>query len=78
MEWAVLRGLANFHLKYKGRYSREGLIYKAGLDGILTLLRRAKAHAEIMGGAVHIAFMVVLQECYDKGRRGNRLEKDKA
>lgn len=71
----VLLGVMGFHLKYKGRYSRDDFVEKMHVTDFRSLARRAQYHAESGGGSIHTAFAKALQEAYDKSRRTRRLEK---
>lgn len=77
LEWLVLKGMAEFHSKYKGKYSREALVSRMSAEGLPVLMRRAKSHADLTKKSTHITFAAVIQEVYDKGRRTHRLEPDK-
>lgn len=70
----TLLGLMVFHLKYKGRYTRDEFIAKISLNDLKVLYRRAQYHAENGGGSLRSTFARALQEAYDKGRRNRRLE----
>lgn len=74
LEAKVLLGVAAFHLKYQGKYSREEFIGKMSITDLKVLYRRAQYHAE-SGHHAGSAFAKALQETYDRGRRSRRLEK---
>lgn len=74
LEAKVLLGIAAFHFKYQGKYSREEFIAKMNITDLKVLYRRAQFWAEA-GGHASTAFAKALQEAYDRGRRTRRLEK---
>lgn len=74
MKSYVLIGIMQFHLKYKGKYSREEFIAKMNITDFKAIARRSQYHAESNGGSIYTAFAKALQEAYDKGRKTRRLE----
>ncbi len=70
----VILGIADFYMKYRGRYLRQDFITKMNGKELKSLLRRAQYHSENGGGAFPKTFSKALQEEYDKGRRNRRLE----
>lgn len=73
-EYKVIWGLADFHFRYEGRYSRQELIAKLQITDLNSLRRRAQYHSENGGGAARKTFARVIQEAYDWHRRSKRLE----
>jgi len=73
LEAKVILGVAMFHRLYEGRYTEEEFIARMKRTNIDTFIRRAKYHAEILGGSANTAFAKAIQEAYDKGRRVHRL-----